>query len=217
MKKAVFVLLTLFSISRLQAQLTNTQWKTKIDINGPVGVILDFKNDTCTLYTIADSTIIETMTYAIHDSVITVHKMEGQSDCDNATPGAYTFILQPGALVLHLASDNCDDRVSALDNTHWQPWIIPVEVNIDEAVLKQYAGIYQLDAGHPISIVYENGRLWAEGPNNGLPKSPLTTEGNDRFFLRLAGVHFNFVRDGQGRVIQMISHEEKDYILQRVK
>lgn len=217
MKKTILVLLTIFMGACLHAQLTNTQWKTRIDINGPVGVILDFKKDTCSLYTIADSTIIETMTYTIKDSVFTLHKIEGQSECDNSTPGVYKFVLQANKLALHMVSDNCDDRVSAIDNTNWQPWAVPMEVKVDEAVLKQYTGTYQLDAEHPINITLDAGRLWADGPNNGLPKTPLIAEGNDRFFIRLAGVHFDFVRDAQGKVVQMISHEEKDYTLQKVK
>lgn len=216
MKKTVLGLLSFFMVTCTHAQLTNTQWKTKIDINGPVGVILDFKKDTCSLYTIADSTIIETMAYTVKDSLITLYKIDGQSDCDNSTPGAYKFIIVNNSLALHMASDNCDDRSSAIDNTNWQPWVVPVAVKVDEAVLKQYTGTYQFDAGHAINITLGEGRLWAEGPNNGLPKTPLITEGNNRFFIRLAGVHIDFVRDAAGKVIQMISHEEKDYTLQKV-
>lgn len=217
MKITVFVLFTLFSANRLLAQLINTQWKTRIDINGPVGVILDFKKDTCSLYTIADSTIIETMTYVVKDSVITLHKIDGQSDCDNSTPGTYKFAATNNILVLHMVSDNCDDRSSAIDNTSWQPWVIPAQVHVDEAILQQYTGTYQLDEGHPVHITLDAGRLFADGPNNGLPKTPLIAEGHDRFFIRLAGVHFDFVRDAEGKVTQMVSHEEKDYILQKVK
>jgi len=217
MKKTAFVLLSLFAANCLHAQLTNTQWKTRIDIGGPVGVILDFKKDTCSLYTIADSTLIETMTYAVKDSVITLQKIDGQSDCDNATPGAYTFILQHNTLALHMVSDACDDRSSAINSTNWQPWAVPAEVHVDDAILQQYTGTYQPDEAHPIHVTFSAGRLWIEGPNNGLPKSPLIAEGHDRFFLRLAGVHFDFVRDAAGKVVQMISHEEKDYTLQKVK
>jgi len=217
MKKRFLVIAGLFATCSLHAQLTNTQWKTRLDINGPVGVILDIKKDTCSLYTIADSIIIETMTYTVKDSIYTLNKIDGQSECDNSTPGVYKFIVKNNTLAMHMVSDNCDDRSSAIDNTNWQPWVIPAEVHVDDAVLQQYTGTYQFDDAHPIYITLDAGRLWIFGPNNGLPKTPLIAEGNDRLFVRLAGVHFDFVRDGQGKVTQMISHEEKDYNLQKVK
>jgi hypothetical protein len=157
------------------------------------------------------------MTYTVKDSVITFKKVGGESDCDEATIGAYTFYVKDNALYFHLKSDDCDDRSGVLDNTRWVPWVIPAEVKLPDAVLQQYAGTYQLDDAHPIYITVEGGRLQAEGPNNGLPKSPLYAQTETRFYIRVADVVWDFVKDAGGKVTSVISHEEKDYELKKVK
>jgi len=84
-------------------------------------------------------------------------------------------------------------------------------------LLKQYAGVYGLDPAHPITISLEQGILYAEGPNNGLPKSPFSAITESKFLLRVAGVEMDFIKDEKGNVIKIISHEDKDYELKRMK
>lgn len=195
----IFICLSAFSV---HAQLAGTKWNTHINAGDIINTILDFKKDTCELYTVADSTMIETMTYSIKDSILTLHKVEGQSDCDAGTPATYKFRLNNNALSLIMVSDDCSDRSSAIDNTKWVPWTVPAEVKLDDAVLQQYVGTYQLDAAHPIMVTLDNHILYVEGPNNNLPKSPLTPVSNSRFFIRIAGVYWDFVKDAQGKVIK---------------
>lgn len=201
----------------LHAQLANTQWKSTIIIGNPVNVVLNFSKDTCSLYTVADSTIIEIMTYKASDTILTLVKVDGQSDCDITTPGKYRFNIQNKVLTLQLLSDDCEDRSNVIADTKWKPWVIPPELKISEAVLRQYVGTYEADSTHPIYITLDNGRLYADGPNNQLPKSALAAESNTRFFLRIAGVSFDFVKDANGKVVSFISHEDKDYELKKVK
>lgn len=78
-------------------------------------------------------------------------------------------------------------------------------------------GVFALDEGHPITISLNQGVLYAEGPNNGLPKSPFTTETQTKFFLRIAGVKMDFVKDANGKVVKLISHEAKDQELKKIK
>ncbi|HWB28447.1 MAG TPA: DUF3471 domain-containing protein [Chitinophagaceae bacterium] len=217
MKQLLAWLLLLIPAITLHAQLANTQWKSTVIIGNPVGVILDFKKDSCSLYTVGDSTIIEIMTYKATDTVLTVVKVEGQSDCDITTPGKYRYNIQNNLLTLQLLADDCEDRSTVIADTKWKPWIIPPEVKVSEAILRQYVGTYEMDSTHPIYITLDNGRLYAEGPNNQLPKSPLTAESNTRFFLRIAGVSFDFVKDAGGKVVSFISHEDKDYELKKVQ
>ena len=211
---ALFTCLTAFS---LHAQLAGTKWTTKINTGELLNVIFDFDKTTCYIYRMADSGVIETMNYTIKDSLITLHKIDGQSDCDTSTPGVYAFHVKNNTLNLILFKDDCDDRSSTVDNTHWQPWVIPADVKVDEAILKQYCGTYALDLQHPIYVTFADGHLWIEGPNNGVPKTQLITESATRFFIRLANVHWDFVKDAAGNVIKVISHEEKDYELAKIK
>jgi len=218
MKRVVIVIFFCCAAFCLHAQLTGTKWKTGINTGGGVtNVIWEFSKDACSIYTVADSTIIETMLYVISDSIITLHKIDGQSDCETTTPGVYKFAVKENTFALHLVKDDCDDRSSTVDNTLWKPWVIPAEVKLDEAVLKQYVGTYQLEEAHPIYVTFSDGHLWAEGPNNGLPKVPLPAESPTRFFIRIAGVHWDFVKDAAGNVTGVISHEDKDYELKKVK
>ncbi len=216
-KKICFILLVSLAATSLHAQLNNTHWKARIEIDGPVNVIFDFKKDTCQILRLADSGVIETMSYTIKDSILTVQKIDGQSDCDISTIGKYKIELKDNSLVIRLASDDCDDRSTVMDNSKWVPWRIPVEVMLTDAVLKQYTGTYELDDAHPIYVTVESGRLQVEGPNNGLPKTPIYAESETRFFIRLAGVEWDFVKDASGKVTSVISHEEKDYELKKVK
>jgi hypothetical protein len=215
-KKYYLFILAIFTATAF-AQLENTQWKTKVTIDGPVNVIFDFKKDTVSLYNLADSASIEVMSYTATDTSFTLLKIDGQSDCDLSTPGKYNFRIKNDSLFMKTISDNCDDRSSVINNTRWKKWKEHTGVKVDDDILKQYAGVYELDEAHPITIIFENGHLYAEGPNNGLPKSVLTAEGNNRFYLRIADVAFDFVRDTNGTVIKLISHEEKDYELKKVK
>jgi len=217
MKKIIFILITAFTAGSIHAQLPNTQWKARINTGATINVVFDFKKDTCSIYNIADSSIIETMSYNVNDTAFTVHKIDGQSDCEASTIGKYRFEIKDGALYIRLLTDDCDDRSSVLDNTKWVPWKIPQEVKVDESVLKQRVGVYQLDEAHPIYITLEDGRLYVTGPNNQLPKSPLLAESDTKFFLKIAAVEFDFVKDANGNVIKLISHEEKDYELKKVK
>ena len=217
MKKIMFFFAFSIFSSSLFAQLDNTRWKATLIIDEPVNVIFDFKKDILSLYTVADSTMIETMNYTKDDTSFTLTKIDGQSDCDNSTPGRYRFKIKNGKIEIKMISDDCYDRSSVIDNTTWTKWKEPVEVKVNDAVLKQYVGVYELDDAHPISVTFEGGRLYAEGPNNGLPKSPLIAESNTKFFLRIAGVEWDFIKDANGNVVKLISHEEKDYDLKKIK
>ncbi len=74
MKYLFFCFFLVLMISSAKGQLRNTQWKTTLDIDGPKNVIFDFKIDTLIVYTISDSTLIETMLFTDKDHVLTMQK-----------------------------------------------------------------------------------------------------------------------------------------------
>jgi hypothetical protein len=217
MKKIIVALTLLFISASTQAQFANTRWKATLQIDNPINVIMDFGNDTVRLYTVSDSTIIETMAYRVQDTALVLQKIEGQSECESSTIGKYKFDLKDNRLVIRLISDDCDDRVTVIDNSKWVRWKNHPEVKLNDAVLQRYVGTYEFDSLHPVIITLENGCLYAEGPNNNLPKSPLAAESELTFFLRIAGVEFDFVKDARGSVTGLISHEAQDYLLKKVK
>ncbi|HTE26667.1 DUF3471 domain-containing protein [Flavitalea sp.] len=217
MKKTIVTLLFVMTSAFLLAQISNSRWKGTLRGDNPQNVIFDFKKDTAVVYTLSDSSIVETMTYSVKDLVLTLHKIDGISDCDNSTPGKYRIRIVNDVLYLTLLDDDCADRSSAIDSIKWVKWKNRPEVAVSNAILQQYTGEYELDAAHHIFITLENGRLHAYGPNNNLPKSPMYAQSNTTFFLKVAGVEIDFVKNAKGEVVKFISHEEKDHELKKIK
>jgi hypothetical protein len=111
--------LTAFVFTTITAQLRDTRWKTSLQLsNGPTTTAIDFRKDTVLVYTVADSTMIERMTYTKSDTSLTLIKIDGQSGCDTI-PGKYGFTISGAKLALKLLQDDCYDRYSAIQNTEW--------------------------------------------------------------------------------------------------
>jgi hypothetical protein len=217
MKTIIFFLIITFASASSFAQLQNTSWIGTLKGDNPRNAILGFKKDTVILYTVSDSEIVERMTYTLSGTTFTVKKIDGQSDCDYTTPGKYGFVIKDGKMLIKIVSDACNDRSSAIDTTKWRKWKNHFEVKVSENILKQYVGVYEFNPQHHLTITLENGKLYIEGPNNNLPKSPLISESNKKFFLKLAGVELDFVKDANGKVIKFISHEEEDHDVKKIK
>lgn len=216
MKKNCFILLTTLLSNTIFAQLENTRWKATLQINGPLNTLMDFRKDTVLIYTVADSNLIERMTYTSDDTSFTLLKIDGQSDCYKE-PGKYRFTITGDNLLLKLLADDCYDRYSVIQNTTWKKWKDYPGLKVAESILKTYTGVYAVDESHPITISLYNGVLYAEGPGNGLPKSPFIPVTESKFFLRIAGVEMDFIKDANGKVVKMISHEEADHELKKIK
>ncbi len=216
MKKIILFAFVLFSVS-LQAQLNNTRWRGVLKGDNPQSVLLDFKENNFNVYTVSDSSMVERMLFTNDKTSFEVKKIDGQSDCDNTTPGKYQFTIKKDSLFIKVISDACGDRSSAIDDTKWIRWKAHPEVKVAESILKKYVGTYANDDQHHIFVTYENGYLQIEGPNNNLPKVPMIPESNTRFFVKIAGVELDFVKDEKGDVIKLVSHEDKDFELKKIK
>ncbi|MFI5153813.1 MAG: DUF3471 domain-containing protein [Chitinophagales bacterium] len=217
MKYLFFNFFCVLMVFSAKAQLSNTKWKATLNIDGPKNVIFDFKKDTLSVYAISDSSLIETMLFTDKDHMLTMQKISGQSDCDNATIGKYRYSPGHDTTRISMISDDCLDRSSVLNGSKWFIWKNHVAVKVDPSILKKYVGVYQLDADHELIISFENGELMVEGPKVDLPKLPLIPESKTRFFLKVAGVELDFIQDSSGKTIEMISHEEKDVHLKKIK
>ena len=216
MKKNSLLFVATFLLNAAFAQLENTRWKATLQINGPLNTLMDFRKDTVLIYTVADSNLIERMTYTSDDTSFTLLKIDGQSDCYKE-PGKYHFAITGDNLVLKLLADECYDRYSVIQNTTWKKWKDYPGLKVAESILKTYTGVYAVDESHPITISLYNGVLYAEGLDNGLPKSPFIPVTESKFFLRIAGVEMDFIKDANGKVVKMISHEEADHELKKIK
>src|SRR5262249_1980085 len=92
------------------------------------------------------------------------------------------------------------------------------EINVNTTLLKQYIGVYQTDPQHHGIISLENGQLYIEAPQGGLPKSPLFAKSANLFFLKIIPAEIEFVKDKKDKVTEMIVHfNGANQISQKVK
>ena len=113
MKKITTTILITFLAFNLNAQLTNTKWKGTLNIEQGMDVIFNFRNDTLNVSAVESGEDLETMKYNATDSILTLVKLFGQSQCDS-TPGKYKYAIENNELTLSLLSDPCNDRSGAI-------------------------------------------------------------------------------------------------------
>jgi hypothetical protein len=118
MKKFIFVSLASLLAMSVNAQLSNTKWTGTIHSDNPIDVVFDFRIDTIEVTSLNDGSSLETLSYSVKDSVITLKKLFGQSACDTGE-GKYTFAVKNDALYFTLVSDPCNDRSAVLNNSKW--------------------------------------------------------------------------------------------------
>ena len=119
MKKIIFIFLISIASISVCAQLKNTKWKGTIHSDNDIDVIFNYGSDTLEVTSAADGSSFETCIYNTKDTVLSVQKIYGQSNCDTTGIGKYKFEIKDDILYLTLLSDNCDNRSSALNNSKW--------------------------------------------------------------------------------------------------
>jgi len=87
-------------------------------------------------------------------------------------------------------------------------WKTKVPVIVDETLLQQYAGAYAINKKDRLIITTKGHQLYAESTSkNGIPKLPVYAEDESSFYLKDFDAVLTFVRDVDGNVIKIISHE----------
>ena len=113
MKKMFSLLIVTFIAFNLHAQLSNTQWKGTLNVQGGTDVLFKFSNDTLDVSIPSSGENVETMKYKIEDSVISLEKLYGMSQCDTSV-GNYKYAVKDNQLTLSLIKDDCYDRANAI-------------------------------------------------------------------------------------------------------
>lgn len=113
MKKTFALLFVSFIAFNLHAQLSNTKWKGTLSIQGGINVLFNFTHDTLDVTNADSGESIETMKYNLEDSVLTIQKLWGNSQCDT-TSGKYRYSIKDNQLTLSLIKDDCYDRAEAI-------------------------------------------------------------------------------------------------------
>lgn len=115
MKALTLTLLISLAAIASKAQFPNTKWKVTLYTPDPTEVVFNFKTDTVEAISADDGEILETMLYTVEDSVLTIKKITGQSECDE-TPGKYKFQMKDDGMYLTLMEDACTHRADLLNN-----------------------------------------------------------------------------------------------------
>ena len=88
-------------------------------------------------------------------------------------------------------------------------------VKLPTGLLEQYAGDYT--GKIKVRLFVENGRLKAESPSEGLPKTGLYATDETKFFMKLIPVDVEFVKNKDGKVEKMkVNDEGEHYELKKV-
>ena len=114
MIKMLIVIATAFNDLNTSAQLANTTWKGTLNIQGGIDVQFMYGKDTLNVINVEDNSTLETMKYTVKDSIVTIQKISGQSQCDPSSLGKYKFVINNGQMTMSMVSDDCYDRSNAI-------------------------------------------------------------------------------------------------------
>ena len=78
-------------------------------------------------------------------------------------------------------------------------------VELDPSVLEKYAGVYELSPSSSLTFTVEGNQLFGEMNHQG--KTPVFAESETRFFLKMADVQIDFVKDDKGQVTGLVVHQ----------
>lgn len=86
----------------------------------------------------------------------------------------------------------------------------PKEVALPVEVLREYVGNYPLAPQFVITITETDGTLFTQATGQG--KAPLSASAKDEFFYKVVNAQISFQRDGAGKVIGLILHQNGQHM-----
>jgi hypothetical protein len=116
MKKIIAFSIIFATALGTHAQVTNTKWKTTLQLDNPLDVIFSFGQDTLVVVNTQDNSTLETMKYSTVGSVLTIQKLSGMSVCDSSLVCKYKFGIEGDEMTLAVIDDACNDRAQVLNN-----------------------------------------------------------------------------------------------------
>lgn len=135
---------------------------------------------------------------------------------NGGTGGFRTFLgfdpdLGVGAVVLTNSAHGADDIGFHLLNPDvpLAPAPVPpaerIEVEVSEAILERYVGVYELTPEFSVTVTLEGSSLFVEA--TGQPTFPIFAESDTEFFLKVVDAQITFTMDDAGAVSGMILHQ----------
>jgi CubicO group peptidase (beta-lactamase class C family) len=89
----------------------------------------------------------------------------------------------------------------------WPDWhpTIRATVPVDAKILAQYVGTFQLAPNFDVTMTVENGHLMTQA--HGQTKVEMYAESESKFFMTVAPVEVEFIRDVDGKVNSIVVHQ----------
>jgi serine-type D-Ala-D-Ala carboxypeptidase/endopeptidase len=81
----------------------------------------------------------------------------------------------------------------------------PVAIALDAATLGDYVGQYKFDFGAVLDVVLKSDHL--EAQLTGQPAVPIFASAKDKFFYKVVRAQLDFERDGSGKVVAVVLHQ----------
>jgi len=81
----------------------------------------------------------------------------------------------------------------------------PKETKLDEKILQQYVGEYELAPTFKINVTLENGQLKAQATNQ--PQFDIFAEKENHFFLKVVEAKIEFLKDESGKVTSLVLNQ----------
>ena len=102
---------------------------------------------------------------------------------------------------------------------HNQPYDLPKEkiaITVDTAILKQYAGEYELAPNFILTVTLEDGKLMVQATGQG--KAEVYAEKENFFFLKIADAQVEFTKGVDGKTDKLILHQNgRDMPAKKIK
>jgi serine-type D-Ala-D-Ala carboxypeptidase/endopeptidase len=102
--------------------------------------------------------------------------------------------------VLHQNGDRTALKLSA---SELPPELL--EISLDAATLGDYVGKYRLHPSAVVDFALKGDHL--ESQITGQPAFPIFASAEDKFFLKVGDAQLHFERDGDGKVVAVVLHE----------
>jgi CubicO group peptidase (beta-lactamase class C family) len=81
-------------------------------------------------------------------------------------------------------------------------------INVDKDDLNHLAGTYRVNEEHSLIITFKKDKLYVEAvnPKDRLPQVQLYAETESKFYIKEAQLKFEFVKDGEGNAVKLITY-----------
>ncbi len=113
MKKILTLIVIIFSIQSVKAQLANTSWIGNFKIPEETQMLARFTQDSLVLGYANNDEVIERMKYSIAGDTLTITKLDGISPCSTTAPATYKMMMKDEKLYISSLLDDCPERADA--------------------------------------------------------------------------------------------------------